>query len=207
MLNRIQAITWIKDGHLLRCKTGYKPLHESRMAIFYGVKQDTSHYMNQGWPSSTVLNRIQAITWTKDGHLLQRKMVSPRHNGPLTRYVKLRAAHAPGMPGIFSPLMRVSDPDMHHGTCVTHVPWCMPGLLTSGFLRNRWREKHSRRMRNPRFCVSGKRPMPSELVCPIFGRFIWISSIRYNAKQTKATIRINDGQFQRNMLTSIIRKY
>ena len=23
----------------------------------------------------------------------------------------------------------VSDPDMHHGTCVTHVPWCMPGSL------------------------------------------------------------------------------
>ena len=24
---------------------------------------------------------------------------------------------------------------MHHGTCVTHVPWCMPGSLTRGFLR------------------------------------------------------------------------
>ena len=23
---------------------------------------------------------------------------------------------------------------MHHGTCVTHVPWRMPGSLTSGFL-------------------------------------------------------------------------
>ena len=23
----------------------------------------------------------------------------------------------------------VSDPGMHHGTCVTHVPWCMSGLL------------------------------------------------------------------------------
>ena len=27
---------------------------------------------------------------------------------------------------------RVSDPDMHHGTCVAHVPWCMSGSLTSG---------------------------------------------------------------------------
>ena len=27
---------------------------------------------------------------------------------------------------------RVSDPGMHHGTCVTHVPWCMSGLLTCG---------------------------------------------------------------------------
>ena len=24
----------------------------------------------------------------------------------------------------------VSDPGMHHGTCVTHVPWCMSGSLT-----------------------------------------------------------------------------
>ena len=24
----------------------------------------------------------------------------------------------------------VSDPGMHHGTCVTHVPWCMTGSLT-----------------------------------------------------------------------------
>ena len=26
----------------------------------------------------------------------------------------------------------VSDPAMHHGTCVTHVPWWMSGLLTRG---------------------------------------------------------------------------
>ena len=55
-------------------------------------------------------------------------------NGPLVRYVTWRVAHAPGMPGTFIPPPRVRDPDMHHGTCVTHVPWCMPGSLTSGFL-------------------------------------------------------------------------
>ena len=26
----------------------------------------------------------------------------------------------------------VSDPGMHHGTCVTHVPWCLSGSLTCG---------------------------------------------------------------------------
>ena len=26
----------------------------------------------------------------------------------------------------------VSDPGMHHGTCVTHVPWCMSGSLVRG---------------------------------------------------------------------------
>ena len=82
--------------------------------------------------------------------------------GPLARYAKLRATHTPKMPGTFSPPLWVSDPDMQHGTCVAHVSWCMPGSLTIGFLWNRWRgihSRHSRRMRNPQFCVSGKRPM------------------------------------------------
>ena len=54
-----------------------------------------------------------------------------RH-GPFTRYVKVRVAHAPGMPGTFSPKPIVSDPGMHHGMCVTHVPWCMSESLTRG---------------------------------------------------------------------------
>ena len=81
-------------------------------------------------------------------------------HGPLTRYVKLRVAHAPGMPGTFSPPVWVNDPDMHHGTCVTHVSWCMPGSLTSGFHWGRQREqrpRHFQRMCNAQFYVSGKR--------------------------------------------------
>ena len=54
----------------------------------------------------------------------------PRGYGSLVRYAKLRVAHAPGMPGMFSPPLRVS---------MTHVPWCMPGSLTTGFLWSRWR--------------------------------------------------------------------
>ena len=50
---------------------------------------------------------------------------------------KIAGAHAPGMPETFSPPPRVSDLGMHHGTCVTHVPWCMPWSLTSGFLWSR----------------------------------------------------------------------
>ena len=88
------------------------------------------------------------------------------HNERLDRYVKLRVAHAPGMPRMFSPPPRVSDPDLDHGTCVTHVSWCMLELLTSGFLWSRWRWKrsrHSRRMLNPQFYVSGKRPMQQDV--------------------------------------------
>ena len=59
-------------------------------------------------------------------------------HGPLTRYEKLLAAHALGKRERFparhwlqrKPL--VSDTGMHHGTCVTHVSWCMPGLLNRG---------------------------------------------------------------------------
>ena len=54
---------------------------------------------------------------------------------------KIAGAHAPGISGTFSPPPRISHPDMHHGTCVTHVPWCMPGSLTSGFLWSRLRGK------------------------------------------------------------------
>ena len=88
-------------------------------------------------------------------------------NGLLTRYLKLRFALAPGMPGTFSPAPWVSDPGMHHGTCVTHVPWCMPGSLTSDFLWRRRCEKrsqHSRRIRKPQFYVSGKRPMTLDAI-------------------------------------------
>ena len=82
-------------------------------------------------------------------------------HGPFTRYAKLRVVHAPGMPGTFSPPPRVSDPDMHHGTCVTPVPRCMPGSLTCGFLWSRWRgnrSRHSRRMHNLQFYVFDKSP-------------------------------------------------
>ena len=95
---------------------------------------------------------------------------APIRNGTLIRYVKLRVAHAPGMPGTFSPPPRVSDHDIHHGTCVKHVPWCMSGSLTSGFLWSRWqgkRSRHLRRMRNPQFYVSGKSPMPELCACSI----------------------------------------
>ena len=75
------------------------------------------------------------------------------------------------MPGTFFSPPRVSDPDMQHGTCVTHVTWCMPGYLTSGVIWSRWRGKrsrHSRRMRNPQFYVSGKRPIAADVLAHWF---------------------------------------
>ena len=64
--------------------------------------------------------------------------------------------------GNISPPPRISDPVMHRGTCVTHVPWCIPGSLNSGFIWSSWRGKrsrHFRRMCNLQCYVSSKRPM------------------------------------------------
>ena len=121
---------------------------------------------------------VAKLIRTKRDSVVERVFMG--YHGPLTRYVKFRVAHAPGMPGTFAQAPRVSDPDMHHGTCVTHLPWCMTGTyvthmpwcmplsLTSGFLLNRWRGKrfwHSRRMRNPKFYISGERPMSTRFHC------------------------------------------
>ena len=56
-----------------------------------------------------------------------------RSHGPLTRYVKLCQECRERLPR--HRLQRkpvVSNPGMHHGTCVTHVPWCMSESLTRG---------------------------------------------------------------------------
>ena len=123
-------------------------------------------------------------------------------HGTLTRYVKLRVAHAPGMPGRFAPPPRVSDPDMHHGTCVTHVPWCMSGSLTSGFLWSRWHGKHfrpSRRMHNPQSYVSGKRPM----VVHVFVVMICLVDIAYRNSNEMCT-RFRCGLFRYSYIIGLL---
>ena len=102
---------------------------------------------------------INSFQWSGSDGSLQLEML---YYGPFACYKKLRVVHAPGMLGTFSPPPRVSDPDMHHGTCVTHVPWYTAGSITSGLLWSRWREersRHSRRMCNPQLYVSGRKPI------------------------------------------------
>ena len=111
-------------------------------------------------------------------------------NGPLARYVKLRVAHALGVPGTFSRPLRVSDPDIHQGTCTTHVPWCMSGSPTSGFFWSRWRGKrsrHSRRMRKSQFYVSGKTPVALQFLW-IWVIMIWLD---YNICLVLCQLKLN----------------
>ena len=115
------------------------------MFIYMVMIQETLKiWLNE---SSWVWKKIPP--WVKISTLLNDIMHNYRlFNGPFARYVILRVAHAPGMPGTFSPPPLVSDSGMHHGRGVAHVPWCMPGSLTS----SRWRgirSRHFRRMHNP----------------------------------------------------------
>ena len=105
------------------------------------------------------LNKIIIIMQQPDSKACRSEI----HGSPVS-YVNLRVAHTLGMPGTFSPPPRISDPDMHQGTCLRHVPRCIPLSLTSCFLWRRRQGKcsrHSQCMRNPQFSVSGKRPMVS----------------------------------------------
>ena len=75
---------------------------------------------------------------------------------------KIAGCACAGNAGNVSPRRRlqrktlVSDPVMHHGTCVTHVPWCMSGSLTScGGETFPAFPAHA----HPQFYVSGKRPI------------------------------------------------
>ena len=52
----------------------------------------------------------------------------------------------------------VTDPGMHHDTCVTHVPSVMHVGIANPLWRGK-RPRHYRRTCIPQLCVSGKRPM------------------------------------------------
>ena len=128
--------------------------------------------MKHIWPIDGILYRfhylLQLRLGTDDMKPISNTLLKQCPNGSVARYVKLWVAYAPGMLGTFSSPARVRDPDMHHGTCVTHLPWCMPGSLASSFL---WSQGGGGDVpgipgacttRN--FYVSGKRPMMNHWV-------------------------------------------
>ena len=97
--------------------------------FFCGLKVNHKNIVNEKSAPFTFLYWIRSINiyikpsiflWFKNGevvgrfglnssHTYRHRSAAPRvsieitYNGPLTRYVKLRVAHAPGMPGMFSP--------------------------------------------------------------------------------------------------------
>ena len=95
----------------------------------------------------------QRLTWMSHGWVITSNIyVGCTHPWASCQMHKTVGCACAGNAGNVAPPPRVNDPDMHHRTCVTHVPWYMSGSLNSDFLRSRWRGKrsqHSQRLRNP----------------------------------------------------------
>ena len=146
---RVSQLYWLKY-QILR---GYVTLtHKLWMSVYFIIRRILSRqrsFRNTVIPSGDEAGifRNNQIRWTfrfavtpflpaisldTFARAMDRQLLS---HGPLTRYVELWVAHAPGIPGTFSRhrLQRktlASDPGMRRGTCITHVPWCMSGSLT-----------------------------------------------------------------------------
>ena len=140
------------------CWTACSGWHQTNyQVLYYWAFVSRINRWPVDWRIASQAEIVPMSTWPQEGC-----------HWPLNKYVKLRVAHALGMPGTFSPPPRVSDPDMHHGTFATCVPWCMPGSLTS-----RWRGKAFPAHAQPQFYVSGKRSIaagPDSIISPSPGR-------------------------------------
>ena len=116
--------------------------------------------------------------------------------GCLTRYVKLRVAYAPGMSGTFTshrlqmkPL--VSDPNMHPGTCMTHVPRCMSGSLTHGGRENVSGILGACPTRNFTYLPKAHGMADDVLVIPHVARPI--AKVVFNVQDTRAIVFYEEG--------------
>ena len=121
---------WLRTSSCITCHSSYKVVILSGEPVWRAWFHQSLLCIRQQWRYD--------IVWIKSQICILSMRSFPWASCQIRKFA---GAHAPGMPGTFSPSPQVSDPDMHHGTCVTHVPWCMPGSLTSGFLWNRRRGK------------------------------------------------------------------
>ena len=143
------SVSFVVEGNIFEYWCGKHALHWRRMngvfkspvtQLFFNsffkliiiiIKNPSQHRIASPWASYQIRN---IAGWACAGNV--GNVFRPRHR--LQR----------------KPL--VSDPGMHHGTWVTHVPWCM----SRSWCNPRWRGKrsrHSQRMHSPQFYVSGKR--------------------------------------------------
>ena len=138
---------------------GLKSFYVSKRGAIHGAPGKA--YIRRGNESSSSqvmsIRLFDAKSWLKSWSFT----VNWTH-GPLTRYVKLQVAHAPGMPGTFSPAADFKgNRKLAIPTCVTARAWrtcrdacrdrapAVTGKTFPAF------PAHA----HLQFCVSGKRPM------------------------------------------------
>ena len=100
-------------------------LHETNTKIFY-----TLFYMSYGqvkksfgWDSTVAVSPHEVVMIAVWASYQIRKIAGCACTGNAGNVFPRRR---------FQRKLLVSDHGMHHGTCVTHVPWCMSGSLTCG---------------------------------------------------------------------------
>ena len=101
--------------------------------------------------------------------LYQNVPASGCFHGPLTRYVKLWAVHASGMPGTFSPPPTSKETASWRSRHASRHVRLARAVMHVGIANPRWREKrsrHSRRMRNPQFYLSVQRTIVIRRIHP-----------------------------------------
>ena len=116
-----------------------------------------AHLETKKWVYETHFRLGPELSWSSSRS-------SGRQRGPLTRYVKLRVVHAPGMQGTFSPPPTSKETASKRSRHASRHVRVARAVMHVGIANPRWRGKCSRyswRMHNPQFCVSGKRPIPS----------------------------------------------
>ena len=112
------------------------------VCMFYmNCDKNTKHLGNHALPYLTYLNQVtHKCVSTTYQHRLRQRLVSCLALNQWASYQirKIAGCACAGNAGNgfarrrFQRKLLVSDPGMHHGTCVTHMPWCMPGSPTCG---------------------------------------------------------------------------
>ena len=95
-------------------------------------------------------------------HQWRDNVLGIHYNGSLTRYARSRVAHAPGMPGTFSPPPTSKETASLRSWHASRHVRLARAVMHAGIANLRWRGKRSRQsrfMRKPQFYVSGKKPM------------------------------------------------
>ena len=143
LMNMDKYFVWI---HYERLHNHNKAKHNKTVCIFLGIycmaTPSVKSITNFQIPSTRKKGRPQK-TWSKcvkrDVNKCDLVGVDPWASYQIRKIAGCTCAGNAGNVFPHHRLQRkplVSDPGMHHGTCVTHVPWCMSGSLTRGGREN-----------------------------------------------------------------------
>ena len=134
-INNAESISVLSSNH---DSWKFAPMRQIIVGLYYLISFDITIILFM-WNSVYQLGLVYSVDKHGPdtlGYICLAVLWLQCSHGPLTRYAKLWDAHVQGMLGTFSPPLWVSDHDMHHGTCVTHVSWCMPGSLISIYVHD-----------------------------------------------------------------------